>query len=111
MSAVTMQSENTELRITVGVKLTAADVPAIQTQLKQEISSGVRNMVFDMKETASLDSTGIGLLVAANNSLTAAKGSLRIVNVSSDIFKLLQSMRLAGRLNASTEDREVQHGR
>jgi len=51
-----------------------------------------------------LDSSGIGLLIAASNSLAAKKGSVRLVNVSADIMHLLQSMRLAARLNAKGKE-------
>jgi anti-anti-sigma regulatory factor len=48
-----------------------------------------------------LDSTGIGLLIAARNSIAAKGGTLRVQAVSQDIFKLLQNMRLVSRLNVS----------
>ena len=65
---------------------------------------------FDMKETITLDSTGIGLLVAASNSLRAVQGGIRLVSVKNDIFKLLRSMRLVERLRVSPEEEQVNHG-
>lgn len=92
------------LRVTTGVKLTAAEAPDLQVALKREIADGARDLEFDMKYTVILDSTGIGLLVAAGNSLAAAQGALRLINVSNDIYKLLQSMRLADRLHATKQE-------
>jgi serine/threonine-protein kinase RsbW len=86
-------------------KLTAVEVPAIQPALKQELEAQVQEIVFDLEDTETLDSTGIGLLIAASNSLTARQGSVRLINVSLDILKLLQSMRLVERLHATAAER------
>ncbi len=92
--------EGSRARVAVKEKLTAADVPALQPALKQLIGDGILEIVFDLERTVSMDSTGIGLLIATNNSLAALKGSIALMHVSPDIMKLLQSMRLATRLNA-----------
>jgi serine/threonine-protein kinase RsbW len=97
-------------RLKFGEKLTAAEVPALRPALKEEIGAGVRDIVFDLSQTVNLDSTGIGLLIATNNSLAAANGSIRLINVSLDIFKLLQSMRLVGRLHATRHEKEDPNG-
>ena len=98
---------NESLRISLGEKLTATEAPCLQAILKREITDGARTIIFDFKATSTLDSTGIGLLVATSNSLRAAQGHMRLVNVSVDIIKLLRSMRLAERLNASAEEGQV----
>lgn len=99
-----------QARVTLREKLTAAEIPALQPALKQEIAAGVCRIIFDLARTTSLDSTGIGLLIAANNSLQAVQGEIRLVNVSSDILKLLQSMRLADRLHAEGRKAEESNG-
>ena len=81
--------------------LTAVLVPDLQAGLKQVLQKGVRNLVFDLTSTRMLDSSGMGLLIAAANSLAAIGGKVRVTNVSPDIFRLLQSMRLTLRLNVS----------
>jgi len=81
--------------------LTAALVPELQAALKEMLSKGARELVFDLGSTAMLDSSGMGLLIAAANSLTPNGGKVRVTNVSTDIFRLLQSMRLTARLNVS----------
>jgi anti-anti-sigma regulatory factor len=43
----------------------------------------------------------MGLLIAAVNSVAPNGGKVRVTNVSPDIFRLLQSMRLTSRLNVS----------
>jgi anti-anti-sigma factor len=82
-------------------RLVAADVPGLQTLLKQELAAGVREIVFDLARTETLDSSGIGLLIAANNSAMGRQGSVQLTNVADEILHLLQSMRLVERLHAS----------
>lgn len=107
---VEMARDGEELRLRIGGKLTATETPDLQAALKKEIAAGARDLVFDLQGTAVLDSIGIGLLVAAGNSVAAVQGSIRLVNVGDDIFKLLRSMRLGHRLNASAEEGKVHNG-
>lgn len=104
---ITRQNGNSH--VTLREKLTIAEVPEIQAALKQEIAEGAVEIIFDMAETVSLDSTGIGLLIATNNSLSPVHGTIRLNNVMPDIMKLLRSMRLVDRLHA-TAGPEVTHG-
>jgi serine/threonine-protein kinase RsbW len=102
--------DDRQARVMLRQKLTVVEAQALQPALKQEIAAGVRKFVFDLSGTVSLDSTGIGLLIAVNNSLTAVQGTMGLINVSPDILKLLQSMRLVDRLHATVADKEVSHG-
>ena len=81
--------------------LTAALVPGLQADLKSALDQGVNELVFDLANTGMLDSSGMGLLIAAANSLARRSGRIRVINASPDILQLLQSMRLAARLNVS----------
>lgn len=96
-------------RVQLAGDLTAATVPALRTALKAELDAGVREVVFDLAQTGMLDSSGIGVLIAVFNSLSASQGTLKVVNVSTDIFQLLQSMRLVARLNVTARATEMQH--
>lgn len=101
MSEIRMERDDAALHVALGEKLTAVEASELQAVLKQGIADGARELVFDFKATATLDSTGIGLLIATGNSLRACQGRIRLVHVSDDIMKLLQSMRLTARLNAT----------
>ena len=87
------------------------EAPALQAALKQEIAQGVKEIEFDLAKTRSLDSTGIGLLIAASNSLTALQGSVRLTQVAPSLLKLLQGMRLVERLHAVAAAKEGADGR
>jgi len=102
---VEMVRDGQQLRVVLGRTLTAVEVPVLQPALKDELADDVQQIVFDLAATESVDSTGIGLLIAANNSLAGRGGGLRLLNVSPDIMKLLKSMRLVERLNAEAAER------
>jgi len=95
---ISMTGQQATVRLTGD--LTASLVPDLQDALKQMLSSGVRELTFDLASTKMLDSSGIGLLIAASNGV-APEGTIRVTNTCHDIFRLLQSMRLATRLNAT----------
>ena len=104
MSDFSIARTGTTARITLQAQLTAVEAPSLQAALKQEIAGGVKEIEFDLANTTSLDSTAIGLLIAASNSLVALQGSVRLSQVSSPLMKLLQGMRLVERLHASAKE-------
>jgi len=79
--------------------LTAALVPGLQAAVKQQLAAGATDVEVDVSRTVMLDSSGIGLLIAIGNSLSRSGGQIRVVNVSKDIGRLLQTMRLTARLD------------
>ena len=87
--------------VTLEGSLTAGLVPALQAAVKDTLAKGVDYLVFDLAKTAMLDSSGMGLLIAAGNSMARLHGGIRVINASPDILQLLQSMRLADRLHVS----------
>ena len=99
-----------QVMVEVGEKLTATEVAELQPTLKQNIATGGRMIVFDLAGLKSLDSTGIGLMIAVSNSVAPIQGSIKLVNASPDIIKLLQHMRLVGRLNATASGKEAAGG-
>jgi len=80
---------------------TSAITSDLQAALKSELAAGMADVEFDLAGAEMLDSTGIGLLIAASNSLSRGKAALRVSGVSRDILKLLESMRLVARLNVT----------
>jgi anti-anti-sigma factor len=101
MEKYTLELNAGNCRLTMHGDLIASIVPELQAALKEKLHPGVVETVFDLAATTMLDSSGIGLLIAASNTMGRQKGRIAIINVSPDILQLLQSMRLAGRLNAT----------
>ncbi|NCD32517.1 MAG: STAS domain-containing protein [Spartobacteria bacterium] len=101
MSQYTVKTIDGVCHITLSGDLTASLVPEIKELLEKEFDTGLQSMEFDLDATDVLDSSGIGLLVACHNSLTKQGGQIRIINVNSNILRLMQGMRLEKRLNVS----------
>lgn len=75
-------------------KITAQEVPALREEFKALIVEGSRELTLDFSAVRSIDSMGIGLLVAAHNSLTKAQGRLMLIGVGQEIHHLLTLMRI-----------------
>jgi anti-anti-sigma factor len=101
MAGYTIERKERQCRVVLEGDLTAPLIPDLQAALKIQMGQGVDETVFDLGKTGMLDSSGIGLLIAACNSLAKNQGKVRVLNLSPDILRLLQSMRLVTRLNAS----------
>jgi anti-sigma B factor antagonist len=101
MPGYTLEQNGSQCLVKLDGDLTAPVVPDLQADLKKQLDQGASELVFDFDKTGMLDSTGIGLLIAARNSVSSKGGAMRVQSVSQDIFRLLQNMRLIARLNVS----------
>lgn len=92
-------------RVTVQLQgdLVALTVPALREQLRQHVQEGVTELVLDLKDTRMVDSSGIGLLMAAYNSIRRAGGSLTVIHAVDEIRELFVSMRLNQHLTISDD--------
>ncbi len=69
-------------------------VNEFRQELKELIDKGVNDVTLDLSAVEMMDSIGMGLLIAAYNSLRKRQGKLKLVNVTNDILGLLRTMRL-----------------
>jgi anti-anti-sigma factor len=72
----------------------AALLPELRSVLRGALAGGIRELVMDLAHTRMVDSSGLGLLIAAHNSMRKAGGRLSVVNASPEVFDLLRSMRM-----------------
>ncbi|MDY6855633.1 MAG: STAS domain-containing protein [Thermodesulfobacteriota bacterium] len=63
-------------------------------ELLSLIEEGEKGLSVDMRDVFMIDSVGIGILVAAHNSLSKYGRKLTVINLSEDIYRLFQTMRL-----------------
>jgi anti-anti-sigma factor len=91
---VKVSKDGKRVTLQVGLDLTAAAVPELRQMLKDLVTSGARDLIFDLSQVSMIDSSGIGLLVATHNSLSRLEGSLTVVNLSHDQLELLKAFRL-----------------
>lgn len=82
------------VRLAMEPRVSAQDVPALREAFRARIQEGARQLHLDFSRVESLDSMGIGLLVATHNSLSKQGGALVLSGVRKDIHQLLTLMRL-----------------
>jgi anti-sigma B factor antagonist len=87
--------------VVVGGDICAASAPELRPAMRDLVKSGVRRMVFDLTETSMVDSTGIGLLLAAFNSMRNSGGEFSVVHASDEILDLLKTMRITQHFSVS----------
>jgi anti-sigma B factor antagonist len=74
--------------------IVASSAHYLKTELLNLIQQGATKVIVDLQEIEMVDSTGLGVFIAAQNSLKEDGGSLEVINVSADLFHLFQIMRL-----------------
>jgi anti-sigma B factor antagonist len=74
--------------------LVASSVPELRPALRDLVRSGLRDMVVDLADTTMIDSTGVGLLLSAFNSLSKVQGKFAVVNASEEILGLFRTLRI-----------------
>ena len=74
--------------------IVAATVPALRERIRDAIASGSRDVAIDLVSVKMLDSTGIGLLISAHNSLRKAGGRFSVRRACPEIVDLLRTLRV-----------------
>ena len=77
-----------------GEDITASVAPELRILLKNLVAEGIRDLVFDLTNVRVVDSSGIGLLVAAHNSLSRLGGKVEVIHASADLVELFKAFRL-----------------
>lgn len=81
----------------------AGTVAGLRSTMRGILAEGVKELVVDLEGVEMMDSSGIGLLVAAHNSLTKIGGHLEVVHASQDILELFRAMRIHQHFSVSGE--------
>lgn len=76
-------------RITIGV----GDV-ALRDAVHEALRAGGRNMLIDMADVSTIDSSGIGELVSSYTTVTNRGGKLKLLNLPSKVSDILQITQL-----------------
>jgi anti-anti-sigma factor len=74
--------------------LLSSSVPEMRVAMRDLVQSGVRRLVVDLNAASLIDSTAVGLFVAAFNSITKAGGKFSVVHASVEVLELLRGMRI-----------------
>ena len=65
-----------------GDTIVAATIPELRLKMRDIVGEGVRELVVDLTGVRMVDSSGIGLLISAYNSLRKAGGQLAVIHAS-----------------------------
>ncbi len=74
--------------------IVADKVAELKDEIMKYIDEGKSEIHLDLKHVDLIDSSGIGVLILARNSLNKMGGSLKLANVNEDILKMFRIMRL-----------------
>lgn len=77
-----------------GKDIVASMAGELKKKLLTAVEKGAEELVVDFKGVGMVDSVGLGIIIAAHNSIQKAGGKLRVINVSEDIHGLFKAMRL-----------------
>ena len=91
---VVTREENKAVIRPAADSIVAASVPDLRSKVRGIIGEGVRELVMDLSDVRMVDSSGIGLLISAHNSLRKLDGKLSVIHASAEILELFQTMRI-----------------
>lgn len=91
---VVTREDNKAMVRPAGKEIVAASIPELRSQMRGILAEGFRELVVDLTDVHMVDSSGIGLLISAHNSLRKVGGRLVVIHASTEILELFQSMRM-----------------
>ncbi|SLM28858.1 Predicted anti-sigma factor antagonist RsbV (Anti-anti-sigma-B factor) [Desulfamplus magnetovallimortis] len=92
MSEVIKEGENTIIK--PGTSVVASMAENFKQELLSAINTCEGKLIIDLIGVEMVDSVGLGVIIAAHNTLVQKGSTLEIINVSSDIYGLFSTMRL-----------------
>ena len=92
MSEIVTSGDQTTVK--PGEDVVASMAEAFKGELLSAVNSSQGNLVIDLAGVNMVDSVGIGVIIAAHNSLHQSNRQLKVVNVAQDILGLFSTMRL-----------------
>ena len=84
----------TKKNIKLSKDIIASMADDFRKKLRKLVKDGIKDLTIDLRGVEKIDSVGLGVLIAAHNSLKDVGGKLKIKNVSGDIVDLMKTMRL-----------------
>lgn len=92
MSEIVNKGDQTIIK--PGVDVVASMAEAFKTELLSVINESSSEVVIDLEGVEMVDSVGIGVIIAAHNTLNQSDRKLKVINVVKDVYGLFTTMRL-----------------
>jgi anti-anti-sigma factor len=102
--------DNDRVTILPQTDVVASMAGEFKGELNVLLDQGVQDLTIDLTGVEMIDSVGLGVLIAAHNSLRQKGGQLSIRNASPDIHSLFKTMRLDKHFTILAGEREACHG-
>jgi anti-anti-sigma factor len=77
-----------------GMDVVASMAEDFKNELLSLIKDSSSEVVIDLAGVEMVDSVGIGVIIAAHNTLSQAGRKLKVINVTKDVYGLFTTMRL-----------------
>ena len=92
MSEIVYQKSQTIIK--PGMDVVASMAEDFKIELLSVINESSADVVIDLEGVEMLDSVGIGVIIAAHNTLNQSDRKLKVINVVKDVYGLFATMRL-----------------
>lgn len=92
MSEIVNQDNQAIIR--PGMDVVASMADDFKSELLSLIKESSSEVVIDLGGVEMVDSVGIGVIIAAHNTLNQSGRKLKVINVAKDIYGLFTTMRL-----------------
>jgi anti-anti-sigma factor len=89
-----LREENKAVVRPSGDTIVAATIPELRLKMRGILDEGIRDLVIDLAGVRMVDSSGLGLLISAHNSLRKVGGQFAVIHASEDLLELFRSMRM-----------------
>ena len=90
--SVTRQGDAT--RIDIGPQLIVANRQELKDTVLDELQHGERQFLIDFGRTGYIDSSGLGVLVSLSKRIRDQRGTIRLLNLNSDLMTLFRLTKL-----------------
>ena len=91
---ITIEHEGDRVVIRIPAQLVVSNRQELKQHLLDELARGARRFRIDFRQTAYVDTAGLGALVAAAKEVRQSAGELRLANLNDDLRTLFQLTRL-----------------
>ena len=82
-----------------GVDVVASMAENFKNELLSAINDSKEDFIIDLEGVEMVDSVGIGVIIAAHNTLNQSDRTLKVINVIKDVYGLFTTMRLNRRFD------------
>ena len=97
MSEIVNQGDQTIIK--PGMDVVASMAEDFKNELFALINDSSSEVVIDLEGVKMVDSVGIGVIIAAHNTLNQSSRKLKVINVTKDVYGLFTTMRLNRRFS------------